>query len=66
MGHIARLEAFDMAVTANVYDHTGVRIGTVDARRDVYDHTGVRIGTANDHGDVSDHAHVRIGRFMLP
>jgi hypothetical protein len=60
------LEASEMAAVANVYDHCGVWIGTVDQARDVCNHTGVRIGTADERGDVYDHTHVRIGHIMLP
>lgn len=54
-----------MAGNANIYDHAGIWIGTVDAAHDVYDHAGVRIGTADSRGDVYDHAHVQIGRVGL-
>jgi hypothetical protein len=55
-----------MASAANVHNHAGIWIGTVDAGHDVHDHAGVRIGTTDARGDVLDHAHVRIGHVMLP
>jgi hypothetical protein len=39
-----------MATSQDVYDHTGVRIGTRNAAGDAVDHTGVRIGTADMSG----------------
>jgi sporulation protein YlmC with PRC-barrel domain len=46
----------------NVYDHSGVRIGTADPTGAVFDHSGVRIGTVSPDGRVTDSSGVRIGR----
>jgi hypothetical protein len=54
-----------MATVSNVYDHTGVRIGTATAAGDVYDHNVVRIGRVDGEGDVYDHTGVRIGRVRI-
>src|SRR5205807_2621613 len=58
----ARTETSDMSIASTVIDHTGVRIGTVDASGAVLDHNGVRIGSVDAQGTVRDHNGVRIGR----
>ena len=55
-------ERSDMSTASTVIDHTGVRIGTVDASGAVLDHNGVRIGSVDAQGTVLDHNGVRIGR----